>query len=417
MRSGAPGVVLLWVTVAAGCGGPVVRDIDVPFSVTDPGFARTADALLGRPFLPGNRITTLVNGDGFFPPMLEAIRHARRSVTFETYIFDGGEVARAFADAFADRAARGVRVLLILDSVGTTSAGRLVKLMRRAGVQVVLYHRGSLAHPVETLSFNNRTHRRVLVVDGHLGFTGGAGIGDEWAGDGKHDGSWRDMQYALEGPVVRELQGAFATHWAEATGEVLAGDAFFPPLQLAGRTPAQVFTSQNGPGASKARLGFLLAIAAAREELLITSPYIVLDDLLVSELVAARRRGVDVRIITAGAKTDLRIVRHASRTRWGELLRAGVELWEFVPTMIHVKAMVVDRALVVLGSANLDPRSYYRNDELNLNVLDPEVAAVHRLWFLRDLARSRRVTYAEWAARPWTQKLLDRAAALLSPQL
>lgn len=417
MRGRALGVVLLWVTLAAGCGsGPVVRAVNVPFPVTDPAFERTAGALLGRPFVAGNRVTTLVDGDGFFPPMLDAIRRARRSITFETYIFTGGRVASDFADAFAERAAKGVRVLLILDSIGTSDAEPLLERMRRAGVQIVLYHQGPLADPRQALALNNRTHRRVLVVDGRLGFTGGAGIGDEWAGDGE-DEQWRDVQVTLDGPIVRQLQAAFAAHWLEATGEPLLGDDYFPRLEPAGETAAQVFTSQDDPGASETRLGFLLAIGAARAELLITNPYLVLDDLVVAELVAARRRGVTVRIITAGHETDVPIARRASRARWGELLAAGVELWEFVPTMNHVKAMIVDRALVVLGSANLDPRSFHKNDELNLNVLDPAVAATHRLWFLRDLSRSRRVTYAEWSDRPWGQKVLDRAASLLSPQL
>jgi cardiolipin synthase A/B len=399
------------IAFGAGCAAETeLRAIDVPFPVSDPAFERTADALLGRPFEPGNRITTYVNGDGYFPPMFDAIRRAERSVTLETYIFWDGVVARELTDALCDRAAAGVKVHVIIDAQGKTNERKLIERMRRAGAQVEIYHSPS-DDLGESMSMNNRTHRRVLVVDGHVGFTGGAGFADEWLGNADHPDSWRDTHLGLEGPVVRQLQAVFAAHWLEVTGAVLLGDDYFPPLpELEGGVTAQVFASNGGStdDENETRMGFLLAIAAARREILIENPYFIPDDLLMAELVAARERGVVVRIIVPGPLTDVPPARAASRARWGELFDAGVELWEYEPTMIHAKVLIVDRTLVMLGTANMDPRSMDHNDEVNLNVLDAPFAESHAQLFARDLARSRRITYAEWDSRPWRVKAAEQ---------
>ena len=397
--------------------GDKVIDEDVPslYAVADPQFLRSMNVLLGPPLVGGNRVQALVNGDRIFPDMLEAIRGARRSITFETYVWWSGSVGGEFTRALAERARAGVRVHVIFDAVG---AGRIddasVEQMKAAGVQVEKYN------PVRWDSLarmNNRTHRKILVVDGRIGYTGGAGIADEWRGDAQDKDHWRDTHFRLEGPAVAQMQAAFMENWIEITGKVLHGEEYFPALASAGAHLAQVFIASPGGGGESMQLMYLLSIAAARGAVRLSASYFVPDDTEVRTLVAALRRGVKVQIVMPGHHIDSEIVRRASRASWGELLRAGAELYEYQPTMYHCKVMIVDERWVSVGSTNFDTRSFSVNDEVNLNVYDRDFALAQARIFEDDLKRSRRVSLEEWEKRPLAEKLWEHAMGLLSSQL
>jgi cardiolipin synthase len=391
------------------------EQVPVLYATADPQFRRAMNVLLGPQMLPGNRVEALVNGERIFPAMLEAIRGAQRTITFETYVYYSGKIGAEFSHALAERARAGVKVHVIFDAVG---AGKIddefIEEMKAAGVEVESYN------PIRwyTLaSMNNRTHRKLLVVDGRVGFTGGAGIADEWAGDARGKGEWRDTHFRVEGPAVAQLQAAFMENWIEITGHVLHGEAYFPPLEPAGPHTAQFFVSSPGGGGESMQLMYLLSIAAAKERLLISASYFVPDEVEVRALADAARRGARVQVIVPGPDIDSEIVRRASRATWGELLRAGVEIYEYQPTMYHCKVMIVDGLWVSLGSTNFDARSFAVNDEANLNVLAAGVAREQERIFAEDLKRARRISLEQWRRRPWTEKLWEHTMGLLSSQL
>ena len=385
------------------------------YDVADPRFARSMGSLLGPALLPGNSVVELVNGDRIFPSMLEAIRGAKYSITFETYIYWSGRIGEEFAEAFSERARAGVKVHILIDWLGS---GRIddeyLERMQRAGAQIERYHPIAW-YTIDRL--NHRTHRRLLVVDGRIGFTGGVGIGDEWMGDAGNPEQWRETHFRLEGPAVAQMQAAFLDHWLKTHAEVLHGDDYFPPLEPVGDMAAQVFKSSSREGSESARMMYLLSIAAARESIFISASYFVPDDLTLEALVEARRRGVLLRIILPGPVMDVEVSRKASRGRWGPLLAAGAEIYEYQPTMYHCKVMIVDGRWVSAGSTNFDNRSFRLNDEVNLNVLDRGLAASLTQSFERDRARSRRITYEEWSRRPWKERLIESAASLFRSQI
>lgn len=385
------------------------------YPVADEQFVRTMGVLLGPPLVAGNRVEELLNGDQIFPAMLEAIRSAERTVTFETFIYWSGSIGKAFAEALAERARNGVRVHVLLDWVGSDRIDQTyLDEMQRAGVEVRRYNKPRW-YNVGRL--NHRTHRKLLVVDGKIGFTGGVGIADEWLGNGQQPDRWRDTHFRIVGPAVAQLQAAFLENWLEVTGEVQHGPLYFPPLDSAGRHYAQMFTSSPGGGAESMQLMYLLSIAAAAKSIQLSMAYFVPDDVAVETFVEALQRGVKVQIVLPGDKVDADVVRHASRGEWGKLLAAGAEIYEYQPAMFHCKVMIVDQLWVSVGSTNFDSRSFSVNDEANLNVYDAEFARRQSEVFAQDLARSRRVTLEEWRNRPWGQKVFDYAASLLSSQL
>jgi cardiolipin synthase len=391
------------------------QQVPVLYSVEDAQFRRSMGVILGPQMIAGNRVEALVNGERIFPAMLEAIRGAKRTITFETYVYYSGTIGAEFSRALAERAKAGVKVHVIFDAVG---AGKIddefEDEMKAAGVEVAKYN------PLRwyTLAqMNNRTHRKLLVVDGHVGFTGGVGIADEWAGDAQDPKHWRDTHFRIEGPVVAQLQAAFMENWIEITGRVLHGEAYFPPLAPAGSHTAQFFVSSPGGGGESMQLMYLLSIAAAAKRLLISASYFVPDNVEVRALADAARRGVRVQIILPGAQIDSEIVRRASRASWGGLLRAGVEIYEYQPTMYHCKVMIVDGLWVSVGSTNFDSRSFSVNDEANLNILDPDFARQQERIFAEDLKRARRITLEQWQSRPWTEKVWEHTMGLLSSQL
>jgi cardiolipin synthase len=394
---------------------PVEHPIAHRYDTRDPRFERTMSHLLGSPVVPGNRVTALLNGDQAFPAMLEAIRSARHSITLEAYIFWPGTVGTTFAQALAERARAGVATHVILDGVGSQKLDdALIDGMRQAGVQVVEFR------PLRWYALdrvNHRTHRKLLVVDGRVGFTGGLGIADLYLGHAQDKDHWRDGQFRAEGPVVGQLQAAFLDNWIETGGALLHGTDYFPPLDSAGGARAQAVHSSPGGGTENLRLMYLLAIASARRTIRIANPYFVPNTLAVDMLVAATRRGVNVEILVPGPITDAGLVRRASRAKWGPLLEAGVRMYEYQPTMYHNKLIVVDDYWVSVGSTNFDNRSFRLNDEANLNVFDETFARAQAKIFTRDRARSRQVTLEEWRSRPVTELLEERVAWMLRRQL
>jgi cardiolipin synthase len=385
------------------------------YGVADPEFVRTMGVLLGPALTEGNRVTTLINGDLIFPAMLEAIHSAERTITFETYIYWSGKIGKAFADALSERARRGVKVHILLDWVGSQKMDKaLLDDMSRAGVEIRRYHPLSW-RTVDRL--NNRTHRKLLVVDGCVGFTGGVGIADEWSGDAQDSNHWRDTHYRVEGPVVAQMQAAFCDNWLKVSGAVLQGDGYFPPLAPRGTHLAQMFRSSPEGGSESMHLMYLLAVAAATKSIDLAMAYFVPDELALQALRQALERGVRVRIITPGRYTDAPYVRRGSRALWGDILRAGAEIYEFQPTMYHCKVLIVDALWVSVGSTNFDNRSFRLNDEANLNVHDRDFAFRQIADFESDLGRSRRIAYQAWMNRPLSEKATERFFALFRRQL
>jgi len=419
-----------WLGVALALGAGACSEdrykVEHTYSTEDPQFARAMQSLLGPPIVDGNRVETLVNGDAFFPAMLDAIRSAEKSVTLETYIYWKGETGHEFTEALAERAAAGVKVLVIIDAMGSSfidAFGRPlierddVQRLDRAGVRLALYHSLKWMDLRSAQWLNNRTHRKFLVVDGRVAFMGGAGIGDEWRGNAQDEHHWRDTHYRITGPVVSQIQGAFMDNWMDSTGEVLTDEDFFPPLSGAGDVKAQVFkTSFRGENESMP-LMYLLSIAAASDSIRIGTPYFVPDRLTIQALLEARERGVDVRIIVPGPITDETFVRHVSRSSWGDLLRAGVRIYEYQPTMYHCKLMIVDGLWTSVGSSNLDPRSFVLNCEANLDVLDANFAREQARIFDDDLTRCKEVTYDDWRNRPLDDRIMELFAPVVGPQM
>jgi cardiolipin synthase len=385
------------------------------FAIADPQFLRSMGLLLGPAILPGNRVTSLQNGDEIFPAMLDAIRGAQSSITFETYIYWSGEIGKEFSDAFCERARAGVKVHVMLDWAGS---GKIEKAyleeMEAAGVELELYHP---LHWYNLARINNRTHRKLLVVDGRIGFTGGVGIADLWRGNAESEDHWRDSHYQIEGPAVAQLQAAFIDNWTKTRGKVLSGDDYFPELEAVGGSLAQGIKSSAAGGSESVRLLYLMSIAAATETIRLSAAYFVPDELAIATIVAARERGVEVEVIVPGPHMDAQIVKNASRSLWGALLDAGVKIYEYQPTMYHCKVLIVDDLWVSVGSTNFDDRSFRLNDEANLNIYDATFAAEQSRVFEADKRQSRQMTRAEFKDRSAVGKLLDELAGLLRRQL
>jgi cardiolipin synthase len=391
------------------------RTVEHRHGVADPQFAREMGVVLGPAIVGGNRITALHNGDAIFPAMLEAIAGAHASVTFETFIYWSGDVGRAFADAFAERARAGVRVHVTVDWVGSLRMDdNLFEHMARAGVRI---HRYRPLRWFNLGRMNNRSHRKLLVIDGRVGFTGGVGIADAWTGHAQDPAHWRDTHYRVEGPVVAQLQAAYTDNWIKMTGEVLSGEAYFPPLAPVGDSPAQMFLASPAGGGESMHLMYLMTIAAAERSIDLAASYFVPDDLLVHALVAACGRGVKVRILVPGPHTDSQSVRVASKRVWGALLAAGAEIFIYLPTMLHTKLLVVDGLMVSVGSTNPDLRSFRLNDEASLNIYDRDVATAMTDVFVADLVPTERYTLEQWQQRPWGERLAELILVPIKSQL
>jgi cardiolipin synthase A/B len=381
------------------------HNVDRLYSIRSPQFKREMSALLGPAIVAGNSIEALQNGDQIFPAMLSAIQSARRTITFETYIYWSGVIGEQFAEALIERARADVRVHVMLDWVGCDKMSpKLIERMKHAGIEVVRYH---AIRWFGLGKLNNRTHRKVLTVDGAMSFTGGVGVADHWLGDAQDAGHWRDMHFKVVGPVVAQMQAAFLDNWIKTTGNVLHGEGYFPDLPRAGNHEMQMFISSPEGGSDSMRLMYLTAITAAEHSIDIEAAYFIPDALMIRELMAACERGVRVRVLVPGKHIDSETARISSKHEWGELLRSGAQIYVFEPTMLHCKMLIFDEFMVSVGSTNFDMRSFELNDEASLNVYDQAFAADMTIVFERDIGRATRYTYAHWKARGWPEKLAE----------
>ncbi len=385
------------------------------YPVVHPQFEREMGTLLGPAILPGNAIVILQNGDEIFPAMLSAIRAAQSTINFETYIYWSGRTGEEFADALIERARAGVKVHLMLDWLGSEKINpQLVDRMLQAGVEVERYH---ALHWFSLGKLNNRTHRKVLIVDGRIGFTGGVGIADEWSGHAQDPGHWRDMHFRIEGPVVAQFQAAFLDNWIKATGRVLNGPTYFPELAPAGELKMHMFISSPAGGSESMRLMYLMAITAAEESIDIEAAYFIPDPLMSRELIKARTRGVRIRILLPDKHLDSETVRIATKRAWGPLLESGVEIHEYDPTMLHCKALIFDHYMVSVGSTNFDMRSFELNDEASLNIYNAKFAQQMTQVFEEDLKRSTAYDFAQWQRRPLLEKFAELVLVPIRSQL
>lgn len=385
------------------------------FGVRDFAFQQTMHALTGAPLATGNCVDVLRNGIEIFPSMLAAIHAAQKTINIEFYIYWDGEIGRTFAEALAERARAGVQVKVILDAVGSaTMSAQLIDFLRRNGIDLEWYH------PLRwyTLSrFNHRTHRKLLIVDGRVGFSGGVGIADNWLGNADSPDHWRDTVVRVEGPVVTQMQFAFMDNWVKSRGELLTGLDYFPAVDPCGEHLTQVIKSSPSEGSSTVKLLYIISIVSAMKSIYVSNAYFIPDSDTLRALEAAVRRGVDVRVVVPGEKTDVPIVRQASRFHYERLLHRGIRIYEYQPTMMHAKTMVVDGIWTTIGSSNFDDRSFRLNDEVNVNIYDEAIAAKMETMFMDDIASSREITLRKWFRRPRFERLKEKFAEMFRPQL
>jgi cardiolipin synthase len=352
--------------------------------------------------------------------MLKAIRGARRSITYTQFLYEDGPIAHELGEAFAERCRAGVAVKLLIDSRGGSRMPKEIpELWKNSGCDLQWFRRIRLFQfitPWELLAYNYRNHRRILVIDGKIGFTGGHGDKFTWTGDGRTENYWRETDIEVEGPIVQQLQAAFVESWRETTHEMLGGDLYFPVLEPRGKSYAQVVKSSPYGGTHESYLLYLLAISSARKTIFITNPYFVPDDLLKEAMLKAAARGVRVVVLGPG-KIDWMLVYRASRRGFGELLAGGVEIHEYQAGLLHAKTMVVDGVWALIGTTNLDNRSFALNEEINLVAYDSETAARLQQAFLEDLKYAKKLDYETWDARPFKEKLFELFTIPINDQL
>ena len=401
-----------WHTSAKMVGKPVELD----YGPASPVFANSVGPLLGAEFTIGNKVELLTNGDQFFPVMLAAIAGAKKSITLETYIWSSGRISDQFIAALIERAQHGVKVHALVDGMGALhfkkeDQRRLIE----GGVEFVYYGREHWYQLKPNI--NHRTHRKLLIIDGQVGFTGGMCIDDLWTGNATLQDHWRETQIRVEGPAVRQMQAVFTTNWLLTTTKLLIGPDYFATYN-GPRDGSLVQCYKSGPSEDpeNARISYLAAIAGARKSLRISHAYFVPDDLAIDMLLAARKRGVAIQVIIP-AHNDSRFGRAASRSRWGKLLEAGVEFYRYEPAMYHCKTMIVDDIFMTIGSVNFDNRSFGINDEVGVNVIDRDLARSGLRQFEDDLKHSERLTFEEFNSRPRWQKVVDQFCGLFRSQL
>jgi cardiolipin synthase len=364
------------------------------FGVEEPQFRRSLDTLESS-MTSGNSAELLRNGDEIFPSMTRAIRAAKMSVNLETYIFQPDAAGRQFADAMIDAAKRGVEVRFLIDDYGS-SLGDLEEPLKKAGVNVKVYR------PIRLISIykiGKRTHRKLLIVDGKVGFTGGLGIEKRWLGDARTTSEWRDTQVRVEGPVAAQMQAIFSEDWTFTTGEILAGEKFFPKIAPAGKLDIEAMKASRGDASSLPKMLYYMCIQAARKSIHIQNAYFLPDRQTRNALIRAVQRGVDVRVMVPGTNIDLPMVRLASRLHYGPMLKAGVKFYEYQPTMMHTKSFVVDGIFSTIGSINFDTRSMGKNAEESLAIYDRGFAQQIEAMFNDDLKKCREITYPNWSRR------------------
>jgi len=370
-----------------------------------------ADSRINR----NTRIEVLPNGENYYRAELDAIRQAQKSVTLEAFIFEEGKIAGEFVRALAERARAGVKVNVVADGVGSLHTNRsFFGELLDAGGKVAFYH------PIRWYTwprYNNRTHREIVVIDGKTAFVGGAGIADHWLLSDKEEPRWRDTMFRVEGQSVARIQGAFVENWLEATGELLTGADYFPFAEAEGNVVTLVVNSTPSAGQStRARMLYQTLIASAKKSIYLTTPYFLPDRSARDELIKAIQRGVEVKVVVPGRRTDQHMTRYSSRTLFGELLKHGARIHEYQPSMIHVKTLVVDGTWSVVGSTNIDSRSFGLNDEINLAARDPELAGKLTEHFFQDVSQSDEITYQEWKRRGIIERVRGWLGLLLARQ-
>ena len=399
-------------------GTPVARVVTLsdsgPPAVSDSLFERTFELFTGTHIFPDNTVEQALNGNGTYPQLWADLRAAQHTITVQMYYSLPGKVADTLAAILRERARAHVRALLLVDAFGSQHLSKQwIRTLRDAGVEV------AQLRPLRWFTIHDatdRSHVRVVVVDGHVGWTGGFGLADYWLGDGLHEDQWRESNVRFEGPAVMKLQTAFADAWAEATGELITGRLFFPPsgFEPAGATHAGLLYAAPTTGSTPAERFLTLTIAGSRHTLYIANSYFVPDDDMRRLLERAARRGVDVRVLTVSSKTDVKTTWYAGRYRYEELLRNGIRIYEYQPTMMHSKTIVADGIWSSIGSMNFDNRSMAFNDESNLVVLDTAFGAQMDSVFLGDLRQAKEIKLAEFERRSTWSKLLEVGSTLLS---
>ena len=409
----------------------VVGGGGAPRGVADPRFVPAVERYAGVRLTPGHRVEVLLNGDGTYPRLWADLHSARRTITVQLYYAKPSAMADTMAALLAERARAGVRVLVLLDAFGSQDLAKVWRTrLPAAGIRFAVL-RPLVWYNLDEL--DNRSHVRAIVVDGRVGYTGGFGLADYWQGEGHAPGEWRETNVRFEGPAVADLQAAFGIGWAEATGELLAGDPYFPPpdglaaadaapvdaggVRPSGRTRAGLLFTIPTNGSTPAERFMALSITGARRTLYVTNPYFVPDEHFQALLVDAVRRGVDVRVLTPGERSDVKATLYASRARYERLLAGGVRIYEYRPVNVHAKTLVADGRWATVGSMNFDNRSLALNEESNLVVDDVGVGAAMDSLFRHDLAFSQEVVLARFRQRPWTSRVLEWAADLVSPVL
>ena len=386
----------------------------------EPSFYPTLAAHTDASIIAGNRVDLLLNGDQIFPAMLQAIRSARKSITYAQYLYEDGAIAYEIAEAFAELCRAGVEVKILLDSLGSGNIPKdIPDLWKKSGCQLEWFERIKVFQfitPWELLNYNHRSHRRILVIDGKIGFTGGHGVSEAWTGNGRTSERWRQTDVRVEGPIVQQLQAAFVDSWRRTTGNVLGDDSYFPVLDLRGKVYAQIVKSSPLGGSFGSYLLFLLSITSAQKSIHIANPYFFPDNRIEEALINAVKRGVKVVVLTP-KKGDHAATSSASHGGFGAFLLGGVEIYEFHPALMHAKAMVVDGVWATVGSANLDYRSLAINEEINLVVYDAAFAGQLEKSFQEDLTHSKKLTYEAWNSRPLIDKILELFSIPIKEQL
>jgi cardiolipin synthase len=407
--------------LVSGCSSTTPPINDMPnIELGVQGFYPTLAAHTDAAIVSGNRVELLFNGDQIFPAMLEAIRNAHKSITYQQYIYEDGAIAHEIAEAFAERCRAGVQVKILLDSLGSGAIPQDIKdSWKNSGCQLEWFERIRVSQfimPWEFLDYNHRSHRRILVVDGKIGFTGGHAVTNAWTGDGRTPEHWRQTDVRVEGPIVQQLQAAFVDSWRRTTGNILGDSSYFPPLEAQGKVYAQIVKSSPLGGSFGSYLLFLLSITSAQKSIHIANPYFFPDDRIEKALINAVKRGVKVVVITPGVG-DLAATSSVSLSGFGPFLLGGVEIHEYQPALMHTKAMVVDGVWATVGSANLDNRSAAINEEINLVVYDTGFAEQLEKSFQEDLKFSKRLTYEAWNSRPLMDKIMELFSNLMKKQM
>jgi cardiolipin synthase len=408
------GIFVAWLILVTLFTPHIPYHIEKEIDGTSEQFIHVLQSTCQTKLEPRNKVEIFTNGDRFYPAMLDTIRSARETINLECYIFKKGRIGDQFIAALRERAKAGVRVTIVMDAIGSFGAFReSAGPLREAGCRVERYQR---LRWYGLARINNRTHRELLVVDGIIAFAGGAGVADWWAIPRRGKPMWRDMMARIEGPVVSDIQGIVAENWLECCGEILTGPETYKPHTSAHGSSAFAIRSSPSDRATASRVLFQMLVEASTRRVQIATPYFLPDKAFREAIRRTAGRGVEITVIVPGPRTDQRWVRLASRRMYGQLLEAGVRIFEYMPGMTHVKSLLVDDLWAVIGTTNVDNRSFEHNDEVNIAIRDPKVVERLAQDFNSDRAHSHEITLDRWRRRPLWEKLIGSVAWILERQ-